>query len=625
MPGYDRQTRDGSAGYIVRTKSGVDKGGGWTLGERPLVIGREKACDIRIADPLVSRRHCEIAMVGRMVWLRDLGSRNATYINGDPVNDAELKAGDEITVGNVTFVLQAGTASVEPAPMRTGSNTTMSLADGEAVYLSDSALRNFDESGLQSVSDVFVLFRFSRNLGRVHSLQELAEVMKDVILKRLKPLRLWLALNESGADRLDYRLSYSEEPDGFVPPPESALLQALGELRGFLVPERIKDDTLSRLRLTLVAPIFFGNQAIGAVAAQTQTPQRAYDETDLQFLVALAYAAAPFFGAIEQRHQLEQEVEMLRAVRQQSVMLVGDSPATRRVLEIVALVAPTLQSVLIIGETGTGKELVARLIHDSSDRVSGPLLTLNCAAIPTDLIESELFGYEKGAFTGAHERRIGLLEQSDGGTLFLDEVGDLSPESQARILRAIETRRFRRVGGKEEIASDFRIIAATNKDVSNEAEHPEFRRDLYHRLRGVQIRVPALRERRSDIPALAEHFLLQARRSAKHPLRGFAPDALEYLTTYSWPGNVRELEHCIEAAVMFSRSEFITDEDLHTVIGGQTMHAKPIPLQELERRHILQTLKYCDGHVFEASKLLGIGKTKLYERLNEYRAQGHID
>jgi DNA-binding NtrC family response regulator len=294
----------------------------------------------------------------------------------------------------------------------------------------------------------------------------------------------------------------------------------------------------------------------------------------------------------------------------------------KQVRESAEHVAGTDLPVLIVGETGTGKELAATLVHSFSKRSGGPLTTVNCAAIPRDLFESEVFGHERGAFTGAHARRIGLIEQADGGTLFLDEVGDLSLENQARLLRALENRRFRRLGGEKDIEVSFRLISASNKPLEAMVAAQTFRRDFYHRLRGVELSIPPLRARASDIEELADFFFQQARIHAKRPLRGFTPGALSFLSEHNWPGNVRELKYTVNAAVATAKGECLTDDDLKRLIAGQYGETVLLPLAEVEREHILRVLEKCNNKVLHAAKVLGISKTMLYKRLAEYDAGG---
>jgi DNA-binding NtrC family response regulator len=288
------------------------------------------------------------------------------------------------------------------------------------------------------------------------------------------------------------------------------------------------------------------------------------------------------------------------------------------VRSVIRQAAKSNLGVLIEGETGTGKELAARMVHDMSLRAKGPFVAINCAAIPKDLLESELFGYEKGAFTGATAQRSGLLEAADGGTFFMDEVGDLSPEGQARLLRVLESNTFRRVGGRDEIRVNIRIIAATNKITLDEVSAGRFREDLYYRLKGYALRMPALRDRPSDIPLLAEYFFEQARLRASRPVKGLSETAVEALRARRWPGNVRELKATIERALEMARGEFVETGDLGEAYDPDSA---PVTLEEIEKQHILQVVERCEGRMTEAAKILGIGRTTLYEKMARYNKE----
>jgi DNA-binding NtrC family response regulator len=276
---------------------------------------------------------------------------------------------------------------------------------------------------------------------------------------------------------------------------------------------------------------------------------------------------------------------------------------------------------VILGETGTGKELVVKLIHRLSARSEAPLTVVNCAAIPAELLESELFGYERGAFTGAQSQKKGVFEEADGGTLFLDELCDLSLPNQARLLRAIETGVFRRLGGKADIKVNVRVVAATNRDIKEEVERGLFRRDLYHRLNMFEIVIPPLRERRGDIPLLAEHFHRGARERDGYRTAGFRPDALQYLDTLPWNGNVRELKNVVERAMVVAPYDAIRPEDLERDGIRKTPQESAEPflnLAELEKRQIREALRRCDGNIKVAAELLDIGRSTLYRKLSEY-------
>ncbi|GAB4224893.1 MAG: sigma-54 dependent transcriptional regulator [Acidobacteriota bacterium] len=310
--------------------------------------------------------------------------------------------------------------------------------------------------------------------------------------------------------------------------------------------------------------------------------------------------------------------------------IVGESPAMRRVFEIVSKVAPSNATVLVLGETGTGKELVAQAIHRHSSRADGPFVKVNCAALPENLLESELFGHERGAFTGADRQRVGRFELASGGTLFLDEIGTMSAGTQAKVLRVLQEREFERLGGTRTIRADVRILAATNRDLEEAVEAGEFREDLYYRLNVVTIRMPPLRERKEDIVPLARHFLQRFALDLKKPIRGLSPAAIRVLQRHNWPGNIRELENTIERAVLMADGDVLEPEDL--TLGGHAeggedhsrrssilrLPAEGIELEELERMAIIEALKMNDWVQKDAAKFLGISSRVMNYKIQKY-------
>jgi DNA-binding NtrC family response regulator len=314
-------------------------------------------------------------------------------------------------------------------------------------------------------------------------------------------------------------------------------------------------------------------------------------------------------------------------VTQRGTRLIGHSPPISNLLQTIERVAPIDSNVLITGGTGTGKELVARAIHDRSKRRSAFFVDINCSAIPETLFETEFFGHERGTFTGANETRQGLFERASGGTLFLDEVGTLSPAMQAKLLRVLQERQVRRVGGRENIPVDVRIIAATNSDLKAAVTRGEFRPDLYFRLRVVPLHMPQLRGRRQDIPLLIEHFLQRHNLRSGEPPRRFSLEAMSALLAYSWPGNVRELENVVEYAVAISPGPVLGIDDLPPDMFGEKQDELNLlgecalsnaPLAEVERRYILAVFERCDGHHIKTAAVLGIDRRTLYRKLQQY-------
>jgi len=335
-------------------------------------------------------------------------------------------------------------------------------------------------------------------------------------------------------------------------------------------------------------------------------------------LIRLIRKALERRALIAENRALQQRLDDL--LRQGTV--IGTSPAFQRMMTLIEQVAPSSATVLIEGESGSGKELAARAIHERSARRAGPFVAVNCAALPETLLESELFGYEKGAFTGATGRKEGRFELADGGTLFLDEVADLSPVTQPKILRVLQEGEFDRVGGSKTLRVDVRIVAATNQDLAQLVREKRFREDLYYRLNVITITVPPLRERREDIPLLAHHFLRVYAAKNNRRLETFNDEALGRLEAYAWPGNVRELENAVERAVVLARGSVIQVRDLPaSVVEGTAdrVVAIPIgtPLAEVEQRFLEATLRHTKGNRTLAAKLLGIDPKTVFRKLKQ--------
>ncbi len=333
--------------------------------------------------------------------------------------------------------------------------------------------------------------------------------------------------------------------------------------------------------------------------------------------------------AIEQR-RLKRELELMRKrllEQDNHIQMIGTTPEMKRIFEVIEAVKESSSSVLITGETGTGKELIARSLHYNSSRKEKPFVPVNCAAIPKDLIESELFGYEKGAFTGATSRRIGKFEEASGGTLFLDEIGELELPLQSKLLRVLQERELERLGSNKTIKVDFRLVCSTNRNLKEEVKAGNFREDLYYRINVVEIKVPPLRERVEDIPLLAMEFLNEFSLREKKKLT-LSDDVIDIFRSYHWPGNIRQLKNIIERAVVLARTDRITPRELPEELRPPKKHyipRRPVvekqklrTLKELEEEAIISALKECNGNKSKAAKLLGISRKAFYKRLKEY-------
>ena len=353
--------------------------------------------------------------------------------------------------------------------------------------------------------------------------------------------------------------------------------------------------------------------------AITATKEGAYDYIEKPFCPERAELL------VEKLSQYRELVEENIALRQKLEdhyrfeNIIAKSSRMQRLIELIKTVGKSNATVLITGESGTGKELVARAIQSQSNRKSKPFVAVSCAALPESLLESELFGHEKGSFTGAYAQKKGKFEFANGGTLFLDEVGEMSANIQVHLLRVLEEKEFTRVGGNEPIRVDVRVISATNKDLTKAMERQEFREDLYYRLNVVNIELPPLRERKEDIPLLAEHFLNKFALENRKSIAGFCPEAMEFLLEHDWPGNVRELENSIERAVILAKDDHIAITDLRQ--KGMTPAAATRPgrnLKEIEREHILSTIEETGENYSEAARILGISRMTLYNKVKEY-------
>ncbi|HVI75348.1 MAG TPA: sigma-54 dependent transcriptional regulator [Anaeromyxobacteraceae bacterium] len=332
--------------------------------------------------------------------------------------------------------------------------------------------------------------------------------------------------------------------------------------------------------------------------------------------------------ALEKKETMR-EVQLLRrrlAALAPGTDMIGSGPAMQRVFELVKKVAPANASVVIAGESGTGKEVVARAIHSLSQRKDKPFVALNCGAIPPTLIESELFGYERGAFTGADQRRLGNFELAHGGTLFLDEVGELPIEMQGKFLRVLEERKVRRLGGKSEVEVDVRVLCATNRDLKEEIKRGRFREDLYFRLHVFTIQLPALKERREDVPLLVQHFIEKFNGETGKHVQGMTPGAMNVLQGYAWPGNIRELRNTVERAMILTDGDVIDEEHLPPDMRPTRPEAAVlrvplgIQLREVEKEYILSSLQKNGGNKARTAEILGISEKTLYNKLNRYAA-----
>jgi two-component system, NtrC family, response regulator HydG len=395
----------------------------------------------------------------------------------------------------------------------------------------------------------------------------------------------------------------------------------------------LKTESLiaARSRSVLCVPLIMHVRKLGVIYLDSDEPQARFDENHLQMATAVAAIAAVAIHNARNFEDLENENARLMVDADIEHNMVGESPLLQRVYQLISKVAPTDSTVLIVGESGTGKELAARAIHRNSKRGDKPFIAANCAAFAETLLESELFGHEKGAFTGALLQKKGRLELADGGTVFLDEIGDLSPSLQTKLLRVLQEREFERVGGSHTIKVDIRLLAATNRDLEDAIKKGTFRQDLYFRLNVVKLTMPTLRERRDDIPLLANYFARKYAEKCNRRVMGISSEARKRLMTYDWPGNVRELENAIERAVVLGTTEQILADDLpeavveaEATVSAETPSSYHELVVQTKKRMIADAMKQANGNYTAAAKLLDLHPNYLHRLIRNLNMKDEL-
>jgi Nif-specific regulatory protein len=601
-------------------------------------IGREPSNRISLLDAAVSRRHCVITRHAGQFKIQDLESRNSTFVNGVPVTERTLESGDEIKIGNSLFVFvlpeteksKTPSTALEFDKADTSAGSTIILRKQDARYLRDLDKIQLENTKANSrtVGDLNALLRISKSVNSVRGLEVLEKQLLESIFEVAPADRAAILLCEPGTEEWTSVFGWDRRagPNQTVQVSRTIVSQVLSEgvamLCNDLPATESFSDTASilerRIHSVLAVPLEVFDRIMGVIYLDASNPDARFDENHLQLLTAIGSIAAAALDNARRMESLEQENRRLQDEISSEHNMVGDSPRMRDVYQFVARVAPRDITVLIYGESGTGKELVARAIHRTSGRASKPCVAINCAALAESLLESELFGHEKGAFTGAIAQKKGKLEVAEGGTVFLDEIGELAPLLQAKLLRVLQEREFERVGGTRTIKLDVRLITATNRDLEDEVKKGRFREDLFYRLNVVSLRMPALRERREDIPLLASYFAAKFSKRSNRPVLGISPQARTCLTNFDWPGNVRELENAIERAVVLGSSDMILPEDLPEAVlekaesAGATMTAFHDALRESKKQLILSAFEQAQGSYTEAAKMLGLHPNYLH-------------
>jgi transcriptional regulator with GAF, ATPase, and Fis domain len=570
-------------------------------------VGRQPTNDLQLEDNAVSRRHCLFILSGDACTLKDLDSRNGTFVTGTPVSEQQLEPGDEIGIGGSVFCYLVDSGAGPPPETPGAVSSTRELRLGESLYLSPDDHTILPPSA-RALHDLRTLLRVSTML---HSFRGLHDTKSSSAAEILRSHLTSLLLDLIPASHAVIYIPGVNPGEG--PSNAHVLERTIGE-RVVIWQEGADNNGLS----VLAAPLIVRDEVAAVVYLELSDAAQRFDEGHLQLLTAVAGMAAVAWENATILGWLQEENERLQSELKIEHGMVGVSDKLRDLQRQIAKVAPTNSNVLILGESGTGKELIARALHRNSLRAAGPFVAINCAALTETLLESELFGHERGAFTGAITQKKGKLEVAEGGTVFLDEIGELSSLLQAKLLRVLQEREMERVGGTKTIRLNIRLLAATNRDLGQAVQKGDFRRDLFYRLNVVSLKAPALRERPEDTLPLAEHFARKYAAECGRKIVGLAPEARAYLQSYSWPGNVRELENAIERAVVLGSAEMVLAEDLPEHIREARPAAVSASMYEeaveaAKRQVVLQAFDQVDHDHEAAAKILGLHPNYLHK------------
>ena len=600
------------------------KGSVFAIEDLPVVIGRETAATLCVADASISRRHSKIEKEKDQFVILDLDSLNGTFINDVPVKRRVLQHGDRVRIGDsqFLFLLNDGDRSpksseVEFADAQVVSGSTLQVRFNDAVYL--------------MARDLSALMKVSTTINAIRGLDELQKTLLELLFEVVPAERGVVLLTDGSFQGSDTQFSSIFGLDRRGGPDESIRVSRTitrsvlrhGEAILITSPTEAKDIEAPSLSAecpssVLCVPLIMLERTLGVIYLDTKESDTSFDKDHLQLVCAIAAITAV---AIENARHIEWLVnENKRLIADFNIEhnMVGESQSMRDVLQFISKVAPTDSTVLLNGESGTGKELVARAIHQNSRRADKAFMAVNCAALAESLLESELFGHERGSFTGALVQKKGRLEVADEGTVFLDEIGELSQPLQVKLLRVLQEREFERVGGTRPIKVDIRLITATNRDLEEAVSQGTFRQDLYYRLNVVSLELPPLRNRPDDIPLLANYFAAKYGEKCNRRIAGVSAEAQERLRNYDWPGNIRELENAIERAVVLGSTDRILPEDLpESVLESDTVAAAPATryheaVAQTKRQIILSAMDHARGSYTAAAKLLDVHPNYLH-------------
>jgi transcriptional regulator with GAF, ATPase, and Fis domain len=593
--------------------AGPSKGESFGLTEDDFSVGRDPSNSLSLNDALISRRHALFRQAGGDVTILDLNSRNGTFVNAVPIKERKLEPGDRIQIGEslLLFILGDEDAASASSPVRFDETVSVGhrfvqLRNHDSLYLNPLKVPAITE---RIARDLKTFLRISAEISSVRSPAALQRHLLELIFDSVPAETGAILLFESDSNEATSTFSWSRKggANAEVVVSRSVVDRVIQERAGVLS---------NAAQSVVVAPLLVFDKVSGVIYVESTSNR--FDEQHLELLVGVAGMAGGALDNVRRVESLEAENRRLRSDVHVEHDMVGESPRMREVYQFIGKTAPTSSTVLIRGESGTGKELVARAIHRNSSRSQNPFVTINCAALSETLLESELFGHEKGAFTGAIAQKKGKLEVAAGGTVFLDELGELSPSVQAKLLRVLQEREFERLGGIRTIKVDVRVIAATNRDLEQAIKDGVFRQDLYYRLNVLCLTMPALKDRHEDIPLLAGYFVMRFSQKAAHRVKGISAEARKCLVQYDWPGNVRELENAMERAVVLGTTELIQPEDLpEAVLEQQAVPGVQVTeyhqsIKQTKRQLVLQAFQQAAGNYAQTARLLGMHPNNLH-------------
>ncbi|HEX7530554.1 MAG TPA: sigma 54-interacting transcriptional regulator [Pyrinomonadaceae bacterium] len=611
--------------------NGSLKGSTFVLNEDQISIGRESASGVSLSHSSVSRRHCLIKRNGGEFLICDLDSYNGTFVNGVPVKEQPLVHADQIKIGSIALLFLLGESE------ETGSDSLVQLDDLNLVSQStrqmrpETLLHQTEQALLQSpehervARDLGALLKIGSHINLLRHTKDLQQEILNSIFE-VVPVDRGAILLSQGEN--EFSSLYGRDRENESKPvhiSRTVVDKVMAEGVAIVTNDIRTSETLSTAQSLLAAqitslmcaPLIVFEKVIGVIYLDTSDPTVRFDEGHLQLLAGIAGIAAVSLENARQMEWLEGENSRLRSTLAIEHNMVGESPAMGDIYRFIERVAPTNSAVLICGESGTGKELAAHAIHANSPRAVKPFVVINCAALVETLLESELFGHERGAFTGAITQKKGKLEVADSGTLFLDEIGELALPLQSRLLRFLQDHKIERLGSTRSIELDVRVVAATNRNLDEAITKGIFRADLYHRVNVVKVTMPTVRERREDIPLLASYFAAKYAKACKRTVNGISPAARALLQSYEWPGNVRELENAIERAVVLGSADVIEADDLPERILESANSGKPMAkyyeaVKQAKRELILNALQQANGNYTEAANALGVHPNNLH-------------